>query len=469
MARFRLWPRSRKSNVVPIGLDPAMSQFLRMGRTDEATTPNGALALYEQSSIVSVPVNWIASAFSSVRAVVEQANGDFSTEDPVLDLLRRPSPEYTAKLLKQHLAVNFLVTGEAALVAAGPIASPPVEIVPLSPKDYDARAGVNNVAERFVVTGLSWNGTYVRDVVDAKLTRYVADEFREFKQIRGFNTSNNGLLRGQSPIQMAAREVRQHVLGGEHNVSVLEKGGRVSLLFHLRADMSQDQFEQQRRRIISAYGGASEAGKIAVTAGEELDIREVGQSSKDMDWINLQEKARMTLALQYRLPLSLAFLDASTLDNYKVGKLALFDDAVLPLADAIFDGLTDFLMPRFGRDPAQERITYDKKQISALESRMLEQLKLRKDIGIETLDELRATGMGLDEYDPEADAPPGAFIYASSALAPLGSDPLADTGLLDSLAAPATEEPREEPVPLPPEEGGEEEEPEEEPEEPEPA
>ena len=91
-------------------------------------------------------------------------------------------------------------------------------------------------------------------------------------RIDGFKGTNIPLL------VSAASEARQHILGNDHNISILEKGGRVSLVFHFDADLSPDDFEATKDRVRAQYGGASNAGEIGVTSGGKLDIKETGTS-----------------------------------------------------------------------------------------------------------------------------------------------------------------------------------------------
>lgn len=419
------WPFAREEKTLALGLDPVTARWLTFG-TSSASTAASALALYEESTTVSVPVSWIADAFALVEPTLKDTrDGSFDSSAEPIGLLRRPHPEYTGVTFRKHLATNFLVTGEVGAIASGIFTNPPVAIQPISPKDYFPNVGAGNSADSYRVDGLTANGTYHREVdIRKKTVRYLGEQFREFRQGRGFSTKDNGLLRGQSPLLQAADLVRQHVLTGEHNVSILENGGRVSLLFHFNKVMREDQFQIEKKRILAAYSGPSQAGAVAVTSGNELEIKEMGGAAKDMDFANLQEQVRMACLLVYHFPLALAFLQAATLDNYRIGKFALYDDAVLPLAVSIYDFLSDFLLPRYNIDPSRFRITFDPRTIPALETRMLERIKLRTELRLETLDQLRTTGLGIGPYEPGENPTEGEVIYAPSNLVALGKDPL---------------------------------------------
>jgi phage portal protein BeeE len=217
----------------------------------------------------------------------------------------------------------------------------------------------------------------------------------------------------------ASAEARQHIEGNNHNVSLLVNGGRVSLVFHFSEDMNLDDFEETKSRVIEQYGGSSNAGKIGVTSGEKLDIKTIGASNVDMDFANLQEMARIAVALQYKFPLPLLSTDATTFNNYREAKGALFDDAVLPLADRLLGGLSDFLLPRYGLDPSRIRISYDLDQITALASRRNEELKLRRDLNLETINEQRSL-LGRERVDG------GDVVLVPATMVPVGTDLFTD-------------------------------------------
>ena len=179
--------------------------------------------------------------------------------------------------------------------------------------------------------------------------------------------------------------------------------------------MNPDDFEETKDKVRSQYGGASQAGEIGVTSGGKLDIKELGTNNKDMDFVNLQTMAKEAVSLQYKVPLPLVTARAMTLDNYREGKLALFDDAVLPLADRIYGGLTNLLMPRYGEDPTETQITYDMDTITALAIRRNEELKLRRELNLESLNELRS----MIGREP---AQNGDQILVPATMVPIGTD-----------------------------------------------
>lgn len=414
-------PRKRETKSFVLGTTDALGKFLILGSAG-ATTASSALSLFQQSTAVSVPINMIADAFSVVGLAV-QIDDKIIFDHPVLTFLTQPSPFYDQELFLNVITKDYLVTGEAMIVALGNVNRPPLQLQPISPSASSPSATQNSDAPTsWIVSGRTLPGTYAATPsVTAPRVRYllVDSNLREFHQIRNYSPRNNSLLRGQSLLVAAAREARSHIMGTEHNVSILEQGGRVSLAFHFEEDMDEEDFEATRDAIIARYSGAQNAGTVGVTAGGKLNIEELGKTPKDMDFAGLQQLAKKSIAQQYKVPLPLISDERQTLNNFAIGNLAFYDQAVLPVARAVLGGLSRLLMPRYGLDPRRARLIVNQDTVTALVQRRNEELQKRKQIAIETINELRAF-IGREPVEG------GDILYQPAALVPVGTDLFTD-------------------------------------------
>ncbi len=419
-----MWPfRSKKDILVEnigtksmvLGTTHELGSFLAFGYNGAATS-SSALNLYNKSTAVSIPINMIAEAFASIEPVIKK-QGVILTDHPILDLLKSPSPFFSQCLFLETISKHYLITANAYVVALGNVNRPPLEIQPISPGNISEVEGNQGLVDRFLVSGNSLTGTYEINK-KKRMVRYLKGNLAEINQVRGFSIRNNSLLRGQSPLISASAEVRQHILGNIHNASMLENGGRISIVFHFPKIVGMDDFNETKEGIMKQFRGPTNAGGISVIAGSEMDIKELGTNNKDMDFAKLQSVAKEAVALQYKIPLPLITTDASTFSNVRESRLSLYDDAVLPLADRIYSSLTSFLVPRYGEDPSTFKITYDIDSITALASRRNEELKLRRDLNFESVNEFREI-VGMDPVVG------GEHILVPATLVPIGTNTFA--------------------------------------------
>ncbi len=315
-------PRSinlEKKSTAALGTSHSLGSFFAFG-SGTAQTPKSALNLYEKSTAVSIPINIIARAFASINPVL-RINDELIKDHQILDLLSQPSPYFTKILFFETICRDYLITNETEIVAVGNINRPPLQIQPISPKNVTVTEGNNGYPDNIQITGNTLVGVF-KPIIKKNVIRYIKDQFTETRQIRGYSTRNNSQLRGQSLLVSASREARQHIAGNNHNLTMLEKGGRLSLHFHIKEDLNLDDFNATKDSIRNCYGN-TDGESIAVTSGEEMTVTELGNSNKDMDFVNLQEMAKQAVALQYNVPLPLVTVDATTLNNYEVAKTAL--------------------------------------------------------------------------------------------------------------------------------------------------
>ncbi len=415
------WPfnkahKASETKSLTLGLDDTLSQFVKFGMDRAAATPGAAMVLYEQSSAVSIPVTWIGDAFASINPVLKKGD-EIIREHPLLELLNDPNPHFTKIAFMESLGKNYLITGETEVVAIGNVNRPPLQLFPINPTQVNPLQGGNGINQSFLVSDLLLSGSYQLQTGNNSV-RYFDGNLKELKQIRNYSSRHNSLFRGQSPLLAASAEVRHHIKGNRHNISLLDNGGRISVVFHFEDDLGVDEFAETKRRILEQYSGVLKAGMPVVTAGDKLNIKEMSISNKDMDYAILHEKAKQAVAQVYKFPLPLLTTDATSFNNYQLALEALYDNAAFPLADCIYGGLQSLLFARFGLD-ATYKLTFDLDDISALKARRFKELADRVALNLESLNEGREL-IGRDSVSG------GDEIRLPVNLVPISSDPFSN-------------------------------------------
>lgn len=380
-------------------------------------TPYQAMQFYRQASSVATAVDTIAQEIENIKPVIEdKETGQIISKSPVLDLLSNPNSTDPYHRFIGDMARHYLLTHDAFVYAAGSVNRPPIEIWATKPQVINVNCAEDDYPTSYNISQGVGKGDYRRKRMRGKW-RYYDGSLKEVFRIRGF-TSRIDHAYSDSPLEAAALEARQQILGRHHNLKLLENGGRLSLVAVFGDTLTQEQHDERRLHLNEQFAGSANAGKIGVISSQDLELKEFGTTNKDMDYSNLDQMAREAIFLRYKIPLPLVSQDASTFNNMEQAVYHLYDMAVLPTFKVLASGLTSFLFPRFDIDTSRYRLTYNPEDISALQTRRLDELKKRVDMGLETDNELRAF---LPNRTPIEG---GDVIYKPATMVPVGSDPL---------------------------------------------
>jgi HK97 family phage portal protein len=176
---------------------------------------------------------------------------------------------------------------------------------------------------------------------------------------------------GMSPIEAASRSIDQHNAVGEHNLSILQNGGRPSGALLIKPPkngltLTQEQRESLRDDLCSMYQGVENAGRLAVIEGE-CEWKEMGLSPKDLDFNKGKNMSAREIAQAFGVPpILLGMTEDATFSNYKEARINFWEDTLLPLLNHLISELNMWLVPRFCQNL---RLDYDKDNIPALAAR----------------------------------------------------------------------------------------------------
>ncbi len=283
-------------------------------------------------------------------------------DHPLLDLLTRPNPTQGGAELFEALYAFSLIAGNGYLEAVGPAGGSPRELWTLRPDRMRVIPGVQGVPEAYRYTV---DGKWVDFPVDPLTGRAHVLHIRHFHPLDDWY--------GMSPIEAAAVSIDQHNDAARWNASLLQTGGRPSgaLVYSPSTPDAPDTLTAEQRQILKGelerfFTGHDNAGRPLVLEGG-LDWKEMSLSPKDMDWLAGKDVSAREIALAFHVPSQLIGIAGSqTFANFEQARLALFDDAVLPLIDHVKDALNNWLTPQFGDDLEVE---YDADKVEALNLR----------------------------------------------------------------------------------------------------
>jgi len=379
--------RSRSSKIKNFdGMYSSASAYY--GNNGNRLTPSQALIYYSDIAPLFTGIDMISSELGSIDiAIKDTTAGEYVFDHPLITLLNNPSAFSSGREFLEQLASFYLITGNVFVVATGPVNRPPLELQVINPSCVQLEAGPDGYLEEVIVTSSTTANSrrFKRKEVGGRF-RYYAGAEAEIWHIKSFNSKvYAGELWGMSPLTPIMNELEQYVESAVHNLSLLKRGTRPSGALKFNDNLTDEQFQRYQQQVDSFYSGGRNAGRLLLL--ENADFQEMGQSNKDMDFVNLTKSITNTIYSSLRIPLPLINAEFSTYDNLATSKVNFYDNAVLPLLKRLLEELTAFLMFRFKSDALIS--SFDPESIEPLEGRRIEKAAKLQAAGILTTNELR--------------------------------------------------------------------------------
>lgn len=361
-------------------------------------TPYVAWRYYNNVSPVADACNIIAQEFANIPIAIQNKKTKEFIKEPdssipasnVLKLFNNPSTNISGSELQKQIALSFVVTGNNYLVVnARDKVSEPLELFYIKPQSVTiSRSGdlthMYTTEEDFSV---NFNNT----LTDPRL--YDKSGSFEITHIRNFN-SDFGVNQpyGRSPLNAIFYEIEQHLNGNIHNNSLLKNGARPSGVitsdpestFNLFDD---DNYEKIKSEIRNYYQGSGNVGNVLILDGAK-EFKELSINNKDMDFKELKNQVSQQIYANLNIPKPLVDSNTMTYSNFKEALFMLYYLNIIPISNLIFEKLTNFLMPRY-KDGDKYEITFDVRDIPALQVVQDEQLERLYKLGILNLNEAR--------------------------------------------------------------------------------
>jgi HK97 family phage portal protein len=226
---------------------------------------------------------------------------------------------------------------------------------------------------------------------------------------------------GLSPMQAAARGVDIYESAQKWNRSLLENSCRPSGMFTYtgEGDPSDDQIQQIRKHI-KDQSGPENAGKPLF--GGKLSFQQMSLSPKDVEFLALKDKTMQDIARCYKVPPVLLNIGSdATFSNMAEARLALWDDAIIPLAKCFCNEMNNGLMPRFTNGSEMLEPDFDK--VTALEPRRETQWKRATEADFLTINERRNIVGFEDVEDGDTILVPSSSVSLEFATSDFSSTP----------------------------------------------
>ena len=175
-----------------------------------------------------------------------------------------------------------------------------------------------------------------------------AEEICHIKDFNPYYDGTGSHLYGQSPLKAGLRSMTTNNEAIETGVKYLQNQTARGVLMSDEGDLNEVQAQQLKDKFRQNFQGSNNAGDVIITP-KKLSWVNFGLNASDLSLIEQYNASIKDLCNIYSVPSQLLNNDkASTYNNMKEAKKALYQNAVIPEMLKIRDELNRWLAPKFG-------------------------------------------------------------------------------------------------------------------------
>lgn len=376
---------------------------------------------YRRNVIAYKAISEVARGAAKIPLEVYVRDKQADQNHPLVKLLQKPNPWQPKASFIEAAIGYWLLAGNTYLEGVGPDGKPPLELYTLRPDRTK------------VIPGKLGPSGYVYEVNGQKV-KWDVDPLSgnsPILHLKFFNPLNDWY--GMSPVEAAAFSVDAHNEAGRWNAGLLQNGARPSGALVYKGNgnappvLTDKQRADLKEQLSVAFSGGRNAGRPMLLDGG-LEWQQMSMTPAEMDWLQGRHASSREIALAFGVaPQILAIPGDNTYSNMQEARQALYQDTILPLLDAMLDGLNNWLAPVYGDGVV---IKANIENLPALASvRAARWQAVQNASWLTTNEKRKATG-----YEPISD-PAGDQVLVSAGMIPLSDEPMDDGEGDDDTAA----------------------------------
>ena len=314
----------------------------------ELTVKKATREGYKLSLYVYRAVRTIVQAASGIPWVVQDKNGETIEGHPFSELMKHPNPEMSGQDLMEFMIAHLKLVGNALwqpFIVGREIKELWIvmpDLVKPIPSDVKGK----------------WLKGYQINEPDGGQYVVPPESFIHFMQ---FDPGNP--YWGIGDLMAAARTVDTDNEAQDTQKLSMQNRGIPSGVFEHEAELTQEQFEEQNRRVQEVFLQKTKR-RAPWVLGAGAKWQAMSLTPVEMDYIASRLQNKRDVAAAFGIsPIFLGDLEQSSYNNMVEARKALYQDCVIPLLDDIKSTLNLKVAPYYGMDI---HIAYDLANVAAL-------------------------------------------------------------------------------------------------------
>ena len=275
------------------------------------------------------------------RAKMLQKDALVEVQDtPLHQLLDRPNAAQSYNSWLTELIAFGKLTGNRYIYGIGPDSGPnegkysELYVLPSQVVEIVSNGIMQPVKEYRI----EYNGTYSMP----------ADCILHIKDFNPYYDGTGTHLYGQSPLRAGLRSLTTNNEAVTTGVKYLQNQTARGVLMSEEGDLNEVQAQQLKDKFRQQYQGANNGGDVIITP-KKLSWVNFGLNAADVSLIEQYNASIKDICNIFNVPVQLLNnTDASTYNNMKEAKKALYQNAVIPELVKLRDELNRWLVPKYG-------------------------------------------------------------------------------------------------------------------------
>lgn len=258
---------------------------------------------------------------------------------PFVAMMKRPNPDYSQfQFLELHFTYLKL-TGESYWYILRDLGGRPRECYLMRPELMQVVVAKNN-NPLGLVTG------YLMTKADGTKIPFEKEEVLHFKMPNPQNP-----YYGMGPIEAARTYIQTEQFTADWTKMSLYNAGRPSGIVSIKGTISEEQFNEAKKKFKEEYSGVQNAGKTLFLRGNDgVDYQKLGMELQELALKELKDLSRDDIMMMFRVSKTmLGISEDVSLNNARESRAFFRESITLSEWDRLTDHLTAFLLPSYDR------------------------------------------------------------------------------------------------------------------------
>jgi HK97 family phage portal protein len=313
------------------------------------------------NGVVGACLRWITDNFSepTPEVVERQADGylDPVPNDPLVDLLADPNPDYDSDVLFSATVLSYYVAGIGYWIKAKAPAGSKMYLYYVPHWEMKPRW---NRDGRALITGYD-------HVVDGRAYPLEVDQVVVFRR----NMDPANARAGLAPLASVLREVAADNAGSIYSFAILNNMGMPGVL--ISPVEKNDQIPKDEQETIKQLWKERTTGDqrgMPLVNSVPLKIERLTMSPEDLALDKMRKYPEARICAAMGLPPQVVGMtageDVKTYSNWEQARRAAYEDCLVPLQKTFAKAITRQLLPDFGADPKKRMLRWNYDHVPAM-------------------------------------------------------------------------------------------------------